>query len=1028
MAGDPNFCTAHIDFDDHGRRLSPSENLKKRLTILAASAVSLLCYEHSNDVASALRENSELELARRHDLVSAIWSLNEPPDIPRVASERRNRQSTPLLAWSARLQTVFIGFRGTNATQDVLTDLDIRQVPGINLGTRFHRGFLNSALSFRPLLSELSRKFRVVICGHSLGGGFGHNLYDTWEEAGSQGISVLTFGAPPMMVAETTGTTSVPRRGIAKVFHHIFNIDDPIPFMVNRCIAMLRDLLESTSKMAQIAIPTAWPFLKVLSSAFELWEKGRGQFAHYGCMYELLQTEGNLQAIACNAVTSSRAFPVPTIEIAMRNIHHHSMSHYNFCFRRMLVEDGIPDLAMDVPGMTSMSFVDQCLPLSELQQTCKGVMYEDRIVISANFTSQLIPFLINMQMEQPIGAEEKPQVFLKTADAIQKELKLQDCFGRFTRLQLGELRHVSLGQVARSTTFEAIRVALIIVLVRQESKALALRRQNPTAPRDFLANASPHLVVTNLSRAFTMIQEIWAEQPSTGEESQPVDRDYLPSQPEAYAPKGCTGRLRELILEMLVAINNSCPLTRCAEEKWQDSGLRRMIDVHPRVPTITATLCQAGKDLYNRSSDSQQWIHDAIRHSDEVLSAMRFCHLLVLTQLDAPSEWIMALADGKMWLRDLFAIIGILSIKVGTFLAPGVGIIMLPFLGAFIAGGYAAESWRRKRKRELGFQLNLVKSLETLGLSTSRFDCIPENIISEYIRSKKLTIDELGRTLVQGLSSAPETPASPRLKMKEFWPRWLFMVAKMGQVRNVIKRRLYVGVEGTTEAGKSELLTVLLAAPETAFSSGADIDSRTMDIQIQIQEMAALMRDALDVIIFVIPYSEMRSTRTQTFLREVGNFLATRTDPRPVRILLSKVDTLTFRRHQILQFELTLSQAKQDAIQLICNHSSLTSDSPIPSQRAVSHLGDSHVVLSSETLEDIVQPYSTHSQMSSDSLRALSDCDRNDERMISDNAKFQQLYQMAQDGRIWDIESLREWWRNLCPSSVPFSEGRVAPS
>ncbi|KAJ5709842.1 hypothetical protein N7493_009434 [Penicillium malachiteum] len=958
MAGDPNFCTAHIDFDDHGRGLSPSENVKKRMTIIAASAVSILCYEDSNNVASAFREHSDLELARKHDLVSAIWSLNEPPDIPRVASERRSHGSTPIMAWSKRSQIVFIGFRGTNATQDVLTDLDIRQAPGVNLGTRFHRGFLNSALPYGPLVSELSRKFRVVICGHSLGGALativGYHVLvdslmpnlpvcDTWEEAGSQGISVVTFGAPPMMVAEATGTTSVPRRRIAKLFHHIFNADDPVPFMVNDTIAMLKDRLHLVGELAQIAIPAAQ---------------------------------------------------------------------------------------------------------------------------------------INMQMEQLISDEKKPQFFLETADAIQKELKVQDCFGRFTRLKLDEMKHVLLGEVARTTTFEAIRVALIIALVRQESKALALRRGNPTAFQGscqeasvltteatqiaecmdwIVANASPHLVVTNLSGAFKMIQEIWAEKPSTGEESQSVDRDYLPSQVERYIPEGCTGRLRDLVLEMLVAINNSCTLDQCTEKDWQKSGVRRMIDAHPRVPTITATLCQSGKDLYNRSSDSQQRIHDAIRHSDEVLSAMRFCHLLVLTQLDAPSDWIMAFEDDKMWLLaslshipGLFATIGGLSIQLGIQFAAGVGLIMLPLIGVVVAATYTAQAWLNgRRKRELGFQLNLVKSLETLGLPTSRFDCITESIISEYIRSKGITEDMLKAALVQGLASAPKTPALPRLKIKEFWPRWLFMVAKMGQVRNVIKRRLYVGVEGTTEAGKSELLTVLLAAPETAFSSGANIDSRTMDIQMyetenlsaayfdcpgcddqasQIQEMAALVRDALDVIIFVIPYSEMRSSRTETFLREVGNFLATRTDPRPVRVLLSKVDNLTFRKHQILQFELTVSQAKRDAIRLICNHSSLTSDSPIPSQRAVSHLGDSHVVLSTETLEDIVQPYSTHSHMSSVSLRALSDCDRKDDRMISDTNKFQQLYQMARDGQMWDIESLREWLRNLCPSSVPFSEGRVAPS
>ncbi|KAJ6017101.1 hypothetical protein N7451_000480 [Penicillium sp. IBT 35674x] len=1118
MARIPNFCTAHIDFDDHGRGLSESESVRKKLTFSAASAVSLLCYEDSDNVVAALEQNSAYKVARSHDLVSAIWCINEPPDTPRVASQHRNHRSTPLLAWSVRLQTAFIGFRGTNAIQDVLTDLDVRPAAGITGGTRFHKGFYDSAIPYGPLVAELAQRFRVVICGHSMGGALAtivgyhvltdsrvasNPVQDAWEEAGSQGISIVTFGAPSMMVAETSGTTAVPRKKLSRLFHHIFNADDPVPFIVNATVTKLKRWLLSAGDLVRDQKSHLRLVCDVLTQAFDLWYKGQGQFAHYGCMYQILQEEGSNQEITCNAVTSTRVFLMPTEETTMGNFIHHSMSHYNYCFGIIIKEGGTPDVVIDAAAIDCKSFADQCLPLSQLRRACTGVIYEDRIVIMATFTSPLIPFLVDkaifrmdnkdiqfplvtyskisgqneitMQMEQPMGIKEKPQAFLKTADAIQKDLKLRDSFHRLIRLKLDEMKHVSLRDIVHSTTFESVRLALIIALVRQSSKALALRRQTSVseAVRQeagaltqeasqiaecidwIITNASPHLVVTNLTHAFALVEGIWGEQSSEDEESQPLDIDFPLPQHAAYLPTGCTGHLRTLLLEMLFAIADSCPLHLCTERDWRNAGIRRMIDAYPRVPTLEATLSQAGRELYGRPSDPQQRIQEAIRHSSEVLSAMRFCHLLVLTQLDAPSEWIIALKEDKRWMSSAISFIPSLSssavtLGIGGSLVlseaiyrTGMGdALLLPVYGVALAAG--ARTWTavhpkvnawlsREHKIDLGFQLHLVKSLELLGLPKSRFDCITENTISEYVRKRKHTADTLKLVLVKGLASIPGIPKS-----------WHY---EMGRVRSILSRRLYVGVEGTTAAGKSELLTVLTAAPETAFSSGAHLNSRTMDIQmyetedlsaayldcpgcddqdIQIRDVAALVRDILNVIIFVIPCTEMRSVRTQSFLREIGRFLVTRTDPRPVRILLNKVDLVTFRRHQISEFEVAVSQAKRHALELIRKDCGLELDSPIPSRRAVSHPGGFNVVLSTETLEDIVQPFSTHAQMSYDRVKALSDCDRDEVPMITDRSKFQHLYQMAQDGRIWDIESLREWLRNLSPLSVPDS-GRVAP-
>jgi hypothetical protein len=168
MSGNPNFPANHIDFHDHENDLTQEEKYTKTLTIIGASAVSLLCYEKEGNAADVLREDNRFKLVREQDIVSAVWSLT---DAASVLEQKPNETgyAAPLLAWSTRLQILFLGFPGTQAMGDVLSNINVRQTAAPDLGSRFHAGFLARAVAHTALIEQLARRHKVVVCGHSLG-------------------------------------------------------------------------------------------------------------------------------------------------------------------------------------------------------------------------------------------------------------------------------------------------------------------------------------------------------------------------------------------------------------------------------------------------------------------------------------------------------------------------------------------------------------------------------------------------------------------------------------------------------------------------------------------------------------------------------------------------------------------------------------------------------------------------------------------------------------------------------------------
>jgi len=161
MSLNPAFSSEYLDFRDYEEELTPDEKYAKILTTIGASAVSLLCYEPGEKFSTVLEHDRRFQIVKNADIISAVWSLED--------HSVNKSQNAPILAWSVRLQTVFIGFRGTQVASDLISDIDARKSVSPELASRFHSGFSSRAIPFSALIKELADKYKVVVCGHSLG-------------------------------------------------------------------------------------------------------------------------------------------------------------------------------------------------------------------------------------------------------------------------------------------------------------------------------------------------------------------------------------------------------------------------------------------------------------------------------------------------------------------------------------------------------------------------------------------------------------------------------------------------------------------------------------------------------------------------------------------------------------------------------------------------------------------------------------------------------------------------------------------
>ncbi|KAF3223687.1 hypothetical protein TWF679_000124 [Orbilia oligospora] len=1139
MSSSSDFPTDYIDFG--GDPDSSSDAAYKRLTFIGAAAVSLLCYEKPSELSNTLQKNPKYQFVKKNDIVSDVWSLSSTISGPGDLNEI-DPDSAPLIAWSVRLQVLYLGFRGSYSAEDAWTDIDVRQSSTPVLASKFHSGFLLRAKYYSELIRQLAERYKVVVCGHSLGGaiatiaayhaitedseiGFVGNVWNTevTPDSGSQGesrihlsprISVITFGAPSMMVLEPFGTTATPPKCFTKNFHHIINRDDIVPFILNQASQKAKEVMEATHKVLE-AWPNAKAFFLILLKLFQSWAEARQPFAHYGIIYLIDPVEGDRTGIIkCYAIVTSRQIPqTPKIDLRF-----HSMEHYKRCLDKTLTDR--KELLERSTGLstalTSTSFCEDLLPLPEIIKGCEGIVYPTKVVISCPIGPDLLQFYTkNVSFEispkwrnGEIYKSEKRfgkstfdasqttleitysmlpntpgEALFDMADAIERTLQLHDSFGRALPLEVSRLQRPQLNATHFQTTYESIRNAMIIAFANQIAKVQNLKRngsQNQEAllqagvltedtrataevVDSLMANATPSLIKKNFARASKIVESIWN---SSNEIA--AFKNGSPSEKTAPNPEPCVDDLQNLLDKITQAFQeqNKTPMgffstisgEKAQGKDWESMELFSKVVSSSKGITLAETLESFGRELYSREADSKDRIDQAGIQSGRVILIMRFCHTVILTQLN-PS------IDSYIKFDHLtLSAIKSSAISAGEFVLDcdfrsPLGDLFEIYTIFFILNlikEVVKYLTNRPVQVEKGFDKMLQVSIQTLKLQVSE-PSSPEVTITDLLEpdyqnsGDRDTQDKWRKRLDNGLRNMPRSQnrnqqwkADTIYRSGHYpiatisWSKWLFDVAKIGKLRRSAISQLYIGVEGTTRVGKSTLLTTLTAASRDIFNPGLTTDSRTTEMQSytppglttvfcdcpgsddvnpEIRKMARLFRGLMNVMIFVVPFDQIRSNGTNAIFDEIKHFIRENKQPRPFRILLGKADQVEYN-DTLADLTYKFTKLKEEAIQLI------SKEDNFDQIRTLLRLNGT-VVQSNETLQDIVHLYSTHAQMSMTEPRALSDCVQDTRRKVKDPKQHRHLNELAERGLLWDIESLRQWLHNLAPGSVPTSRGRV---
>ena len=267
-----------------------------------------------------------------------------------------------------------------------------------------------------------------------------------------------------------------------------------------------------------------------------------------------------------------------------------------------------------------------------------------------------------IKISYDLGPNHTPAESLAVIHSIRTGLSAYDMFGHATRLPVSEVCNQSLRYASVPSTFESLRLAMIIASADQIAwvQKLKLNRDagdgedvDPTVLIDAAAevaqlvdnivlSASPHLVVLRLQHAWDITRSLW---PGSQDEERSALRaaELSPGAwPEDLSLPDCPRGLQDIITVMLnVFSETGVSSSSTAAQNWEDQGRWKVVELMPKAPSLTATLKKFSHEFYNRPTEPEERIAHAIHQADEVLSSMRFCHVIMLTQLDAPPRLVL---------------------------------------------------------------------------------------------------------------------------------------------------------------------------------------------------------------------------------------------------------------------------------------------------------------------------------------------------------------------------------------------------
>jgi hypothetical protein len=164
---------------------------------------------------------------------------------------------------AAEPDTVFVVFKGTSNSRDMITDANVQPYDGLDHQLRVHGGMITSLgqgkHERKDVLSVLTRELQkvkckfpccdTVICGHSLGGGYALLIaLDLLQQQQHTPSAVITFGAPQVVIPPASEATPAARvwQQLNCVGFNFVHSYDPVPRLAGEhCNAWLEVMLEA---------------------------------------------------------------------------------------------------------------------------------------------------------------------------------------------------------------------------------------------------------------------------------------------------------------------------------------------------------------------------------------------------------------------------------------------------------------------------------------------------------------------------------------------------------------------------------------------------------------------------------------------------------------------------------------------------------------------------------------------------------------------------------------------------------------
>lgn len=402
-----------------------------------------------------------------------------------------------------------------------------------------------------------------------------------------------------------------------------------------------------------------------------------------------------------------------------------------------------------------------------------------------------------IKIHYKLNQDVTPAESLDLIHSIRKGVYLYDIFGHATLLPIKEVYNQSLRDASVPTTFESLRLAMIIAFADQiawvqklklDPHASAGKDTHPTAPSEEAAqfagpvdkigkdvdptvltekakqvadlvdnivlSACPHLVVLRLEHAWQVTRDLWPK--PRDEACSTLQTAELPPRawPENLSLPDCPKALQCLISDMLNAFSQkgvSCKSTSVTN--WEDMGRCTLEDLMPKAPSLAVTLKNFSYGFYNRPTNPRERIEHAIHQANEVLAIIRFCHVIMVTQLAAPPDWYW-----KAGRRGVFGALALAStaypIAIGTATAESLGVIagfgLLSagvVMGIFVLGMLLVYS-ETQQPRELlqNFESMVEMTMQVLGVEAPPLNSIIEARLAEHFQAD-ITVSSSLKTL-----------------------------------------------------------------------------------------------------------------------------------------------------------------------------------------------------------------------------------------------------------------------------------------